>query len=180
MVPTGWTNSGCVFVMLIAGAGAGAGRGKTLIRAVSFFGPRLTDGAIELPAAGGTGRAASPSIPGGFGNGWRRAELLGGVVTGGRRGKTVNVSAAASAAGIDVIVGGNRRIGVTGVRVGRTMRVVSRFSTLGAEPACSGPAGSEIRTVSFFGSSMGGVCAQENGTNARRLSLVYLFCSRDR
>ena len=179
MVPTGCTNSGCVFVMLIAGAGAGAGRGKTLIRAVSFVGPRLTNGEIELPA-GGTGRAASPSIPGGFGNGWRSGELLGGVVTGGRRGKTVDVSAAASAAGIGVIVGGNRRIGVTGVRVGRTIRAVSRFSTLGVEPACSGPAVSEIRTVSFFGSSMGGVCAQENGTNAPRLSLVYLFCSRDR
>src|SRR5207237_3544756 len=156
MVTTGGTNTGCVFVMLIAGAGAGAGLGKTLIRAVSFFGPRLTDGAIELAAAGGTGRAAPPSIPGGFGNGWRSGELLGGVVTGGRRGKTVDVSAAASAAGIGVIVGGNRRIGVTGVRVGWKMRVVSRFSTLGAEPACSGPAGSEIRTGSSFGSSMGG------------------------
>ena len=174
MVPTGCTNSGCVFVMLITGAGAGAGRGKTLIRAVSFFGPRLTDGAIELPAAGGTGRAASPSIPGGFGNGWSSGELLGVVVTGGRRGKTVDVSAAASAAGIGVIVGVNRRIGVTGVRVGRTIRAVSRFSPLGAEPACSGPAGSEIRTDSFFGSSMGGVCAQENGTNAPQLSLVKL------
>src|SRR5438874_12137702 len=114
MVPTERTKSGCVFVMSIAGAGAGVGRGKTLIRAVSFFGPRLTDGAIELPAAGGTGRAASPSIPGGFGNGWRRAELLGGVVTGGRRGKTVDVPAGASGAGIGVLGAGDRRTGVTG------------------------------------------------------------------
>src|SRR5438270_101155 len=141
MVPTGCTNSGCVFVMLIAAAGAGVGRGKTLIRAVSFFGPRLTDGAIELPAAGGTGRVASPSIPEGFGNGWRRAELLGGVVTGGRRGKPVDVSAAASAAGIGVIVGGNRRIGVTGVRVGRTLRAVSRFSIGRDDPSGSCSAG---------------------------------------
>src|SRR2546423_4521424 len=76
------------------------------------------------------------------------------MAEGGRRGKIVGLSAAASEAGDGVIFGGNRRIGVTGVRVGRTIRAVSRFSMVGAEPACSGRGGSAIRTVSFFGSAM--------------------------
>ena len=57
-VPAGWISSGCVFVMLIAGLATGAGLGKTLMRAVSFFGPRFTDGAVVTLSsrAGGTGR----------------------------------------------------------------------------------------------------------------------------
>ena len=62
----GCTSNGCVFVMLMAGALVGVGRGKTLIRAVSCFGPRFTPGLST--AAGGTGPFSVP-IPGGFGNG---------------------------------------------------------------------------------------------------------------
>src|SRR5947207_5320513 len=56
----GVTNSGCVFVMLMAGAGA-AGRGKMLMRAVSFFRPRsIEKAAVALSSLiGGTGRIAS-------------------------------------------------------------------------------------------------------------------------
>jgi hypothetical protein len=134
--------------MLIAGAAVGVGRGKTLIRAVSFFGPRYVVG-----AAAGETEALGFSTPGGFGSGVSSGEALVGVIVGGRRGKIVGVSADVSAAGIGVIFGG-RRTGVIGVRVGRTMRAVSRFSALGTEPACSGRGGSAIRTVSFFGSAM--------------------------
>ena len=150
MPAAGWTSNGWVFVMLMAGAAVGVGLGKTLIRAVSFFGPRFTDGLST--ATGGTG-PFSFARPGGFGNGCRSGEVFAGVIAGGRRAKIVGVSGAASAAGMGVIVGG-RRIGVIGVRVGRTMRAVSRFSALGTEPACSGRGGSAIRTVSFFGSAM--------------------------
>src|SRR5438270_13987265 len=78
MCPAGWIKSGCVLVMLIAGAAVGVGGGKTLIRAVSFVGPRGIDGtAVTVSSrAGGAGRmggfgAAFVSRPGGFGNGWR-------------------------------------------------------------------------------------------------------------
>src|SRR3954469_52085 len=148
--------------MLIAGAAAGVGRGKTLIRAVSFFGPRCIKGAA-MPFSsrtGGTGRIAGfgsafVSIPGGLGRGCKRGEdagETGGVISG--RGNTFGVSVADSGAGNDVILGGNRRIGVTGVRDGKTIRAVSRLAILGAEPACSGRGGSAMRTVSFFGSAM--------------------------
>jgi hypothetical protein len=158
--PVGWISSGCVFVMLIAGLATGAGLGKTLMRAVSFFGPRFTEGAVVTLSsrAGGTGRIAasgSASIPGGFGNGCNMDEEgEAGDATGGRRGTTLGASAADSAGGSGVIVGGNRRIGVTGVREGKTIRAVSRFATLGAEEACSGRGGRAMRTVSFFGSAM--------------------------
>src|SRR5438477_3413237 len=134
--------------MLMAGAGVAAGFGTMLVRAVSFFEPRWTDG-LSVAGMG----AISSLSPGGFGSGWRSGEVAG-VIAGGRR-KIVGVSAVVSAAGSGVIVGG-RRIGVTGVRVGRTMRVVSPLAMLGAEPACSGRGGSAIRTVSFFGSAMEG------------------------
>jgi hypothetical protein len=160
--PVGWISSGCVLVMLIAGLATGVGRGKTLMRAVSCFGPRFTDGAAVMLSsrAGGTGRIAEPgsvSIPGGFGNGCNSGDEAGesGGVKGGRRGKMLGASAAGSAEGSGVIVGGNRRIGATGVREGRTIRAVSRFAILGAEATCSGRGGSAMRTVSFFGSAMG-------------------------
>ena len=160
VIPTGWINNGCVLVMLIAGAAVGVGRGKTLMRAVSFFGPRFTEDAAPFSSrAGATGRFAATgcdcvSAPGGFGNGCRSGDEAG-VTTGGRRGKMVGASVVASEAGEDAIWGGNRRMGATGVRVGSTMRAVSRFMMLGATAACSGRGGSAIRTVSFFGSAMG-------------------------
>src|SRR3954470_14657320 len=82
-LPAGCTSNGCVFVMLIAGAGAGAGRGKTLIRAVSFFGPPLVEPAMELPPV---------AMPGGFGNGWRSGDAAGGTAGTGSRGKTTGAS----------------------------------------------------------------------------------------
>ena len=160
-------------VMLIAGAAVGVGRGKTLMRAVSFFGPRFTEDAAPFSSrTGGTGRIAAPgsafvSAPGGFGKGCKSAEEAGdtGGVTGGRRGKMVGASAVGSDGGKGVIVGGNRRMGATGVRDGRTMRAVSRFAMLGAEAACSGRGGSAMRTVSFFGSAM---CNQRAITNSHK------------
>ena len=139
MVPAGWIKRGWVLVVLIAGA-AGAGRGKTLMRAVSAPG------------------AAFVWIAGGFGNGCNRGDDAGEAagVIGGRRGKTFGAWAVDSEEGGGVIFGGNRRMGITGVREGRTMRAVSRFATLGADAACSGRGGSAMRTVSFFGSAMGG------------------------
>jgi hypothetical protein len=148
--------------MLIAGAAVGVGRGKTLMRAVSFFGPRFTENAVPFSSrAGGTGRivalgSALASMPGGFGNGCKSGDEAdaAGVTMGGRRGKMVGASVVDSVEGSGVILGGNRRMGVTGVRDGRTMRAVSRFAMLGAEVACSGRGGSAMRTVSFFGSAM--------------------------
>lgn len=127
-------------VMLIAGAALGVGRGKTLM------------GAVSAPGA------ALVLIAGGFGNGCNSGDDAGEAagVIGGRRGKMFGTSAVDSEEGGGVIFGGNRRMGITGVREGRTMRAVSRFATLGADAACSGRGGSAIRTVSFFGSVMGG------------------------
>jgi hypothetical protein len=56
-------------------------------------------------------------------------ELLGERM-GGRRGTTGGGSGVAPDEGNGVIFGGGRRIGVTGVRDGRTMRAVSRFTSL--------------------------------------------------
>ena len=162
VVPAGWIKSGCVLVMLIAGAAVGVGRGKTLMRAVSFFGPRFTEDAAPFSSrTGGTGRIAAPgsafvSAPGVFGKGCKSGEEAGeaGVTTGGRRGKMVGPSALGSEDGSGVIFGGNRPMGVTGVREGSTMRAVSHFAMLGPEAACSGRGASAMRTVSFFGSAM--------------------------
>jgi hypothetical protein len=82
--------------------------------------------------AAGCSPGTLASMPGGFGNGSSKS-LVAGIIFGGKRG--------------------------TGVRVGSTIRVVSRFSVLGAE------------TVSFFGSVMGGPTRPENRTKAWRLSL---------
>jgi hypothetical protein len=150
--------------MLIAGPATGVGRGKTLMRAVSFLGPRWLEGVADplSSRAGGTGRieaagSALVSTPGGFGKGCKRGEEAGetGGVTGGRRGKMVGPALVGSDAGSGAILGGSRRIGVTGVREGNTIRAVSRFAMLGAAAACSGRGGSAMRTVSFFGSAMG-------------------------
>src|SRR6476659_2583973 len=140
---------------MLTGAGATtAGRGRTLMRAVSCFGPRLTEGAGGSSRTGGTGRTASPpfSNPGGLGSGWSIGELLGEII-GGRRGRTDGGSGLAPDEGNGVIFGGGRRIGVTGVREGRTMRAVSRFTSFAWE-ALSGRGGSAIRTDSFLGSAM--------------------------
>lgn len=161
--PAGWMSNGCVLVMLTAGAAAGAGRGRMLIRAVSFFGPRWGAAppllSSRMGAAGRNAEAGSTlgSIPGGFGSGCRSGDTDAGGVAGGRRGKMRGASVDGPGSceeGSGVILGGNRRIGVTGVRDGSTMRAVSRFAAPGGEPACSGRGGSAMRTVSFFGSAI--------------------------
>jgi hypothetical protein len=114
---------------------------------------------VITTGAAGPGRIAEPrsvAIPGGFGNGCKsgdEADEASGV-TGGCRGKTLGASAIDSAEGGGVIFGGNRRMGVTGVREGKTIRVVSCFATLETAAACSGRGGSAMRTISFFGSAM--------------------------
>src|SRR6266404_5666690 len=101
---------------------------------------------FEVMTTGATG-----VVPTGWiNNGWVLVMLIVGV----GRGKTVGASVVASDAGQGAIWGGNRRMGATGVRVGSTMRAVSRFMMLGATAVCSGRGGSAIRTVSFFGSAM--------------------------
>src|SRR4051794_40663066 len=99
---------------MLTGAGATAvGRGRMLMRAVSCFGPRFTEGGGELSRTGGTGWLASPpfSSPGGLGNGCSMGELPG-EIAGGRRGWIEGGSALASDDGSGVILGGGRRIGV--------------------------------------------------------------------
>jgi hypothetical protein len=87
--------------------------------------------AVTSPPAG-KGPVAAPwpvSPPAGFGNGWNSGDDGGEA----RRGKTLGAAAADSEENGGVIFGGSRRIGMTGGREGRT-----------------------IRTVSVFGSAMGG------------------------
>jgi hypothetical protein len=141
----------------------GAGRGSKLIRTVSFFGPRFADGwAVTFSSRdGGTNRVAGPdsvSIPGGFGNGCNSGDEAGeiGGVKVGRRGKILGASAVDSAEGGWTILGGTRRIDVTEGLEGSTIRAVSGFAAFGSAAACSGRGGSAMRTVSFFGSAMGG------------------------
>jgi hypothetical protein len=121
-------------------------------------------------------RLASPpfSTPGGFGSGWSIGELPD-EITGGRRGRTTGGSGFAPDDGNGVIFGGNRRIGVAGVREGRTMRAVSRFASL-AWAAFSGRGGSAMRTVSFFGSAMSEQRAQRK--SHKRAAAVTRFYSR--
>jgi hypothetical protein len=127
---------GSGFVVMMTGA-AGAlpagctKRGCVFVLSSAGAGPGKGRGKMLIRAVSLFG-----SMPGGFGNGWRSGD---------------------SATEAGMIFGGNRG---AGVRVGSTIRVVSRFSVLGEE------------TVSFFGSVMGGPTRPEHLTNARRLSLL--------
>src|SRR5947209_4629928 len=140
----GWGRRGCVLVMSIAAPGCGIGRGRTLIRAGSLCGPpMLLEGAgVGALSRIGVGQTRLiPSAPGGLGSGFNKGDGIG----------------ADSGAASDVMSAGGRRMGVTGgVRDGRTIRAVSRFSADGIAPACSGRGGTAMRTVSFFGSAMTG------------------------
>ena len=130
--------SGCVFVILTVGAGAAAGRGKTLIRAVSFFGP----GDFETPADPESGGRT----PGGFGRGGENAEADGG----GGNNPADDSSVDDGGKG-----GGERRGGIAGcTREGKRMRAVSRFALASGSATASGRCGNAIRTVSFFGSAI--------------------------
>jgi hypothetical protein len=145
----------------------GAGRDSKLIRTVSFFGPRFADDDATI--------ALSP----------REAGETGGVKAG-RRGKILGASAVDSAEGGGTILGGTRRIDVTEGLEGRTTLGVSWFAALGSAAACSDRDGSAMRTVSFFGSAMGGWGLRwENRTNRGRMSLEktehgHLACAADR
>ena len=156
VAPGGWINSGWVLVMFIVGPEGLVGRGKMLIRAVSFFGPGFTDDPPFCSRTGRTGRIPAGSSPGGFGSGCKSDDEAGALdgVTRGRRGEKAGASAVDPDEEAGAILGGNRRIGVTGVREGRTIRAVSRLAMFGAAAACSGRGGSAMRTVSFFGSAM--------------------------
>jgi len=90
-----------------------------------------------------------------LGKGRSNGEVPGGGITGGRRGKAVDVSTVISVVDRGVIVGGSRRIDITGVLLGKEMRVVSGLGTPGSEPGDSDLEGSAMRTVSFLGSAMG-------------------------
>jgi hypothetical protein len=163
-------------LVMLTGAGATtAGRGRTLIRAVSCFGPRFIEGVAGSAGTGGTGRTGSPPFPtpGGLGSGWSIGELLGEII-GGRRGRTGGGSGLAPDEGNGVIFGGGRRIGVTGVREGRTMRAVSRFTSFAWE-AFSGRGGSAMRTVSFFGSAMSS-CVRERKSHKRAAAVTRFVC----
>ena len=127
--------SGCVFVILTVGVGAAAGRGKTLIRAVSFFGP----GDFKTPAdPESVGRT-----PAGFGSGGENA------------GGGGNNPADDSSTGDGGNGGGERRGGIAGgTREGKRMRAVSRLAPASGSAAGSGRGGNAMRTVSFFGSAI--------------------------
>ncbi len=132
----------------------------------------ITPGAaVAVPSPpGGTGPVSSPA---GFGNGCNsgdeEGEASGG--TGGRCGKTLGAAAVDSEEGSGVIFGGNRRIGMTGIRVGKTIRAVSCFAAFGSAAACSGRMGSAMRTASFFGSAMGG-----RGLRLRKIAQTVARC----
>jgi hypothetical protein len=104
------TGRRCVWVPMAGAGGPGVGRGRTLIRAVSFLGPRIAGGASALGLSG--------------------VEFEPGGVTGGRRGKTRGPSVVAAASIFwvtdGVMAGGNLRTGAIGVRAGSTIRVASR------------------------------------------------------
>src|SRR2546423_10971754 len=131
--------------MSIVGAAVGVGLGRTLMRAVSFLGPRFTEGVIGLSGlAAGTGRSAFVSGPGGLGNGWRSGDVLAGGTTGGRRGKNVGDSVVVSAAGNGVIFGGPR-VGGPGGPGGRKKWALSRFSPPEAGAPRVPPGGGPVR-----------------------------------
>jgi hypothetical protein len=89
--------------------------------------------AVPSPPGGKDPIAASWSVspPAGFGNGWNSGDNEGEAsgVTGGCRGKTLGAAAVDSEDSGGVIFGGNRRMGMTGIRVGKTIRAVSVFGS---------------------------------------------------
>ncbi len=87
--------------------------------------------AVTSPPGGKGPTAALVSTPAGFGNGWNSGDGEGkaSCETGGRRGTRLGASTIDSQESDVVIFGGNRRIGMTGGREGRTIRTVSVFGS---------------------------------------------------
>ncbi|HEY2615125.1 MAG TPA: hypothetical protein VGI42_05410 [Chthoniobacterales bacterium] len=173
-VAAGRVISGCVFFMFTVGAGLG----RMVIRAVSFFGPGWTAAPLSrLSTFPFPGRAGVLPGPAGFGKGVSRGEAatsearIGGI---GGLGNEVGGETLAESSGEDGgwIVGGNRRTGaaLTGVRDGRTIRAVSRF-TVADSGDTSGLGGNAMRTVSFLGSAIMNILP-------RRVAEIYFFVTR--
>ena len=150
-VATGMLIKGCVF-FICTGADALGGSGRTVMRAVSFFGPGETGpGSITGMAA-----AASGAVGG------RGLEGAGEEDIGGGR----NVGGDGEAGGLDERgvetgdAGGEGRFGrlpPAGGRVGKLIRTVSRGVAAPSVGFGETRGGSVIRTVSFFGSFGSGI-----------------------
>ena len=146
-VAAGMLISGCVFFICTEPDALG-GSGRTVMRAVSFFGPGETDSvsvtgiAAALAAANGTdppdgGRGVEVAVGcGGKNVGGGRGELGGGGVAGADGGE-------AGRFGTMPLAGG---------RDGRLIRTVSRLLAAASVGLGGTRGGSVIRTVSFFGS----------------------------
>ena len=155
---------GCVFFICTA-PGLTGGSGRTVIRAVSFFGPCPGGGtALGVGAAGGVGKAtlatgAGAEVAaaaggdvfglntGGVGTGLAGAGGTGACAVGGR--------AAEPAGGAGGRIGpgrGGAGAPLPGGRAGILMRTVSRAAGCSPPGGLPGRGGKLMRTVSFFGS----------------------------
>ena len=143
----------------------GAGFDRMVIRPVSFFGPGWTETAAKFSDAAGASAGESKFAvvptsdetgvaPAGFDGGCRTGEAVTfDGNTGGRCDETTGIPALTGDGWM--IDGGDRRVGMTGVRDGRGIRAKSCFATSFWRPGViSDPWGSALRTVSFFGSAM--------------------------
>ena len=139
-------------------------RCRMVMRAVSFFGPGWTETPAKFSDAAGASAGESKFAvvpasdktgvaPAGFGRGCRTGEAATfGGNTGGRCDEMMGTVLTGDGG---VIVGGDRRGGMAGVRDGRGIRAVSCFAPSFWRPGVvSGLWGSAMRTVSFFGSAM--------------------------
>ncbi len=133
----GMSISGGVFFICTAGLAGGSGR--TVIRAVSFFGLLAFVGGVT--GKGGVAAAPAPGV----------AE----VTAGDTPDRGVKTCGGAGGRGAGVLGLGTDSGGLvegeTGGHAGRLMRTVSRFSDGASAGAAVGSGGSVIRTVSFFG-----------------------------
>ena len=151
----------CVFLTFSAGDGSD----RIVMRAVSFFGPGWTETPGKfLDAAGASAGESKFAVvpasdktglaPAGLGRGFRTGEAATfGGNTGGRCDEMMGVPVLMGVDG--VIVGGDRRDGMAGVRDGRRIGAVSCLASSFWKPGVvAGLWGSAMRTVSFFGSAM--------------------------
>jgi len=162
--------SGCVFFICTAPSGLAGGSGRTVMRAVSFFGPALDPGRFgeigddigEWGAFGSRGAGEDAPADAGVAAALAATGLplnKGGGVTGfdgaGGRGAFAMGGRGAPPAETGGRIGpgrGGSGAPLLGGRAGMLMRTVSRPGAFGPAAVPPGRGGKVIRTVSFFGS----------------------------
>jgi len=164
---SGMVFNGCVFFICTAPAGLLGGSGKTVIRAVSFFGPTgvgvpsepAGEGAGAGETFGSNGETAAAAADGGTGlaanDGGGGTALAGAGGTGGRAVGGRGTGAPAGGTGLTGPGrgGAGAPAGIpTGGRAGMLMRTVSRPAALVPAGGELGLGGKLMRTVSFLGS----------------------------